>query len=194
MIESLEEIRPEMIEIIDTFENSHPFIPGTTNVTSYVSFLLDTIYRQLFKPDNYKHGKQKTKLDLSNVQLLRDLWEILRGICLKYGSACTVNRFCVFTGISVDTFNTWKNGEYRTKEHSELVKDFLRDSESDLLARAVDSNSIGAIFALKAGFGYSDQQPQTLTIKRGDEMPQLTQEEIRERLEMLEDINGKDNL
>lgn len=176
----------DMESYISEYEANTPFIPGQTNITAYINLLLDKLYKRYFRPDNYVHGKPHTKLDLSDPDLIVSTWEFYRGICLRYGGTCTVQRFCVFVGMNRETLDTWQNGEYRTTAHSNIVKMFKQQSESDLLSRAIEGNSIGSIFALKAGFGYNDNQPQTLTVKR-DDMPQLTQEEIRQRLELMED-------
>lgn len=176
----------DMKKCISDFEDENPFIPGQTNPALYTSLLLDTLYKTYFRPDTFKHGKPRTLIDTSDVNLVINVWDFYRWLCLKYGSTPTLQRFRSFTGINDDTLASWERGEYRTAEHSAAVKMFKQDAEADLLSRAIDSNSIGAIFALKANYGYNDNQPQTLTVKR-DDMPQLTQEEIRQRLELMED-------
>ena len=189
MFDDIDKLKINIDNAVKQFEIENPFTPGITNVTSYVGYMLLRLYETFFKPEKILPGKSHTLIDLDNIDLLNSLWDIYRTICLKYGSTPTVQRYCTFIGISRETFDRWKNQERRTSQHGDTAKRFLSDSESDLVARAVDSNSIGAIFALKAGFGYNDQAPQTLTLKRGDETPLLSQEEIKQRLELLEESN-----
>ena len=65
-------------------------------------------------------------------------------------------------GINMDTFHTWKTGEVRGglgSPHSETVKKWLAECESALFDGAVEQNSIGCIFALKANYGYTETAP-----------------------------------
>lgn len=185
-IKDLPELKLKISAAVEDFEIKNPFIPGQTNVNSYVSYLVTRLYCDFFKPDFSTLHNTRTNIDLNDVELINELWLVYRQISLKFGATCTIQRFCSFLGISGETLETWKNGDYRTGKHSESVKMFLTDSEADLIGRAVDSNSIGAIFALKAGFGYNDQQPQQINISRVD-TPTLTQEEIKKQLSILSD-------
>ena len=49
----------------------------------------------------------------------------------------------------------------------EVAKKIFRDCESVTYGQAVDGNRIGAIFALKSKFGYSDQKPQEIIVSAG---------------------------
>ena len=84
-------------------------------------------------------------------------------------------------GLDNVTINSWKNGKYRNSSpiYSETVKRWFAECESALLDGAIESNSIGCIFALKANYGYSDNMPQRLIIDNG--LGSLTAEQIAEK-------------
>ena len=90
-----------------------------------------------------------------------------------------------YTHLSNDTFNAWKNGEYRagadgtSSAHSLTVKKWLAECESSLVDGATERNSIGCIFALKANYGYTEA-PQRIEVV-GGQLPDQAAADIAAR-------------
>ena len=63
-------------------------------------------------------------------------------------------------GLSKDTINDWIVGRTRkSSEHCQTAKRWKSVCESALADRAIMSNSIGSIFALKAAHGWRETAP-----------------------------------
>lgn len=128
-------------------------------------------------------------IDNNNIDLLNGLWSIYTGLCYKYFKRPSILGFSLLTGISNDTFNAWKNGEYRRGNGSELgsphslsVKKWLQECELALLDGATEQNSIGCIFGLKANYGYTEapQQIQFIGQDNGKSIEQIVAEHSRQ--------------
>lgn len=151
---------------------------GTEVYTSKIYELADEYINQLENPDAIK-GMNKgvftgmikyiylnlfknNPLDNGNIQELDDVWNIYTSLCYKYSKRPTILNFSLMIGVSNDTINAWKNGEYRNGPgslHSRTVKKWLEECEAALLDGAVENNGIGCIFALKANYGYTETAP-----------------------------------
>ena len=85
------------------------------------------------------------------------------------------------TGISRETFDTWRNGEVRgaNRQYSDTVKKWLAECESSLEDGAIEGNSIGCIFGLKANYQWRETSPIDLTPIT--QTTRSTPEEIAER-------------
>lgn len=121
-----------------------------------------------------------------NYELLDNIfYKIYIPLCGIYGFTPTVTQFAMFTGINSSNLTDIKNGVYRTDgakvSHSktQIVKKWYATSESALLNRAVDSNSIGSIFALKALYQYSDAQ--TIRVESASQEQHDSAEQIAQR-------------
>ena len=151
---------------------------GETSINNNPSLftgMIKYIYKRLFKYNPVNND---------DITVLDDIWGIYTELCYKYNKRPTLLNFSLMVGVSNDTFNAWKNGEYRAGEggassaHSLTVKKWLKECESSLVDGATERNSVGCIFALKANYGYTET-PQRIVIT-GAQAPALSQEEIRQ--------------
>ena len=145
------------------------------NNPSLFTGMIKYIYRHLFK---------NNPVNNDDIGLIDNIWGIYTELCYKYSKRPTLLNFSLLVGINNDTFNAWKNGEYRrgengtSSEHSRTVKKWLAECESSLVDGATERNSVGCIFALKANYGYTET-PQRIEIT-GANAPALSQEDIRQ--------------
>lgn len=132
----------------------------------------------------YKHLFKNNPVNNDDINVLDNIFDIYTELCYRYNKRPTLLNFSLLVGISNDTFNAWKNGEYRAGEggassaHSLTVKKWLKECESSLVDGATERNSVGCIFALKANYGYTET-PQRIEIT-GANAPALSQEDIRQ--------------
>lgn len=152
--------------------------------------LLSTIYTNVFAPDSnpqmyeqncYQNVRQKSVLDYNNIGMLDRVFVKFVSLCAACGQTPTINGFCVFCGVDRSTLQDWKNGTRRNNSiaHSHTVKRWYALCESALAQRAISSNSIGAIFALKSCYAWRETQPAPVpeTLPQTEASPQ----EIMER-------------
>lgn len=155
--------------------------------TSCFDGMIDYIYTRVFKPKKGQkvlyHNTKNTILDTADIETLDDIWRICKRLCGKYKKRITILRFCTLIGIDKETVSTWINGSIRgpkggetSSAHSVTAKKWKSEAESALLSGAVDDNSVGCIFALKANHGYTEQ-PQKIEII-GNNQPQISTEEL----------------
>lgn len=146
------------------------------NNPSLFTGMIKYIYKRLFKYNPVNNN---------NIAILDDIWGIYTDLCYKYNKRPTLLNFSLLVGISNDTFNAWKNGEYRAGEdgassaHSLTVKKWLKECESSLVDGATERNSVGCIFALKANYGYTET-PQRIEVV-GSQTPDQTAIDIAAR-------------
>lgn len=153
--------------------------------------LLKYIYVNLFKATSteVKHNRN-SKIDYDNIDALNTIWDIYTSLCYKYLNAPSILGFSLLTGISMSTFNDWKNGTYRakSKEYLQSYKRWRSEAEgaaADIALRG----GIGGIFTLKACYGYFEtpqidtntpviaiENPQQITQRRAGEKPDFPQE------------------
>lgn len=163
-------------EYINTLNNSDDIY----NNPSLFTGMLKYIYKHLFKPGKNDKVLSNTnsKLDLSNIKLLDNIWGTYTELCYKYGKRPTILNFSLMIGVDNSTIDTWRKGEYRSggdganSARSATVKKWLRECESSLVDGATEKNSIGCIFALKANYGYSET-PQRVEIVNGQAPEQI---------------------
>ena len=126
----------------------------------------------------YKHLFKNNPINNDDIGLIDNIWSIYTELCYKYSKRPTLLNFSLLVGINNDTFNAWKNGEYRrgengaSSEHSRTVKKWLAECESSLVDGATERNSVGCIFALKANYGYTET-PQRVEIVNGQTPDQV---------------------
>lgn len=158
-------------EYINTLDDSE----SINNNPSLFTGMIKYIYKYLFK---------NNPVNNDDIGLIDNIWSIYTELCYKYSKRPTLLNFSLLVGINNDTFNAWKNGEYRrgengtSSEHSRTVKKWLAECESSLVDGATERNSVGCIFALKANYGYTET-PQRIEIT-GTQAPALSQEDIRQ--------------
>ena len=126
--------------------------------TATFTGLLEYLHRKLIKP--------VVKREYSyNYNALDDIfYNIYIPLVTKYGFTPSIIQFCTLVKIDNGNLTDVKNGFYRgegervNKNHTQIVKKWYNTCESSLLSRAVDTNSIGSIFALKSVYQYNDSQ------------------------------------
>lgn len=159
----------------DEYINTLDDPDNINNNPSLFTGMIKYIYKRLFKYNPVNND---------NITVLDDIWGIYTDLCYKHNKRPTLLNFSLLVGISNDTFNAWKNGEYRAGEggassaHSLTVKKWLKECESSLVDGATERNSVGCIFALKANYGYTEA-PQRIEIT-GAQAPALSQDEIHQ--------------
>ena len=159
----------------DEYINTLSDPDGINNNPSLFTGMIKYIYKRLFK---------NNPVNNDDISVLDNIFDIYTELCYRYNKRPTLLNFSLLVGISNDTFNAWKNGEYRAGEggassaHSLTVKKWLKECESSLVDGATERNSVGCIFALKANYGYTET-PQRIEIT-GQQAPALSQEDIRQ--------------
>ena len=152
-------------EYINTLDDSE----SINNNPSLFTGMIKYIYKYLFK---------NNPVNNDDIGLIDNIWSIYTELCYKYSKRPTLLNFSLLVGINNDTFNAWKNGEYRrgadgaSSEHSRTVKKWLAECESSLVDGATERNSVGCIFALKANYGYTET-PQIVEIVNGQTPDQV---------------------
>ena len=134
--------------------------------------MLNYIYRNLFKPSPYNQdvfqknrypSQTRSILDYSDIEQLDAIWNMYLQLCVQYQQIPTMLDFSVMTGINNDLFTRWMNGtvENKSDEYRRTIKAWKETCESALAKRAIQQNSIGAIFALKACHSWRETSPVT---------------------------------
>ena len=153
----------------DEYINTLSDPESINNNPSLFTGMIKYIYRHLFK---------NNPINNDDIGLIDNIWSIYTELCYKYSKRPTLLNFSLLVGINNDTFNAWKNGEYRrgengaSSEHSRTVKKWLAECESSLVDGATERNSVGCIFALKANYGYTET-PQRVEIVNGQTPDQV---------------------
>lgn len=173
-------------EFLDTLNGTQ----DPENVAVFQGMIL-FIYRKCFMPDSNdilpNTRLKNTTLDINSPDALKSAWHIYIDLCMKYNKTISVIQFCSFIGIDYDTLVRYANGLNKTTSQTicQIAKKIFRDAESATYGQAVDGNRIGAIFALKSKFGYTDTRPQEIIIHNG---AQLSASEIQNKyLDLLPD-------
>lgn len=169
-------------EYINTLDDPE----SINNNPSLFTGMIKYIYKYLFKPGKKDKvlSNSNSNLDLSDIDLLDNIWGIYTELCYKYSKRPTILNFSLMIGVDNTTILSWKDGEYRSggegasSERSRTVKKWYAECESSLLDGATERNSVGCIFALKANYGYTET-PQRIEIT-GANTPALSQEDIRQ--------------
>lgn len=113
----------------------------------------------------YISNNIKSIINLDDLVLLDNLWNIYTSLCYKYNHVITIERYCMLINIHRDTFYSWYKGETRNNycvelgsSRSDIVKKWDRESESSWQDEASTGNP-GPMFVLKARRGWSEQAP-----------------------------------
>ncbi|MCR4751653.1 MAG: hypothetical protein K5852_05085 [Eubacterium sp.] len=129
--------------------------------------LLHRIYTAIFKPsltnkpiNTYQNVRQNSILDYNDIGTLDHLFDIYCDLCAKYRMCPSLLQFGSMIGLSKETINDFINGTtHNQTAHRQTAKHWKSVCESALENRAVMSNSIGAIFGLKAAHGWRENDP-----------------------------------
>lgn len=172
-------------EYADEYINDLDDPESINNNPSLFTGMIKYIYKHLFKPG--KNDKvlynSNSVLDTGDIDLLNSIWDVYTELCYKYNKRPTILNFSLLIGVSSDTIDTWRRGEYRAGDngassvYSDSVKKWLKECESSLVDGATERNSVGCIFALKANYGYTET-PQRIEIT-GNNTPALSHDDIR---------------
>ena len=170
----------------DEYINTLSDPESINNNPSLFTGMIKYIYRHLFKPGKKDKvlSNSNSNLDLSDIDLLDNIWGIYTELCYRYSKRPTILNFSLMIGVDNTTIDSWRRGEYRAGEdgarsvRSQTVKKWLKECESSLVDGATERNSVGCIFALKANYGYTET-PQRIEIT-GSNAPALSQEDIRQ--------------
>ena len=170
----------------DEYINALDDPESINNNPSLFTGMIKYIYKYLFKPGKKDKvlSNSNSNLDLSDIDLLDNIWGIYTELCYKYSKRPTILNFSLMIGVDNTTIDSWRRGEYRAGDEgasstrSQTVKKWLKECESSLVDGATERNSVGCIFALKANYGYTET-PQRIEIT-GSNAPALSQEDIRQ--------------
>lgn len=174
-------------QLCDEYINSLDF-PEMVYKTPGFSGLLDYIYKNALSDIiEYSRGKENNSFKHGiDFELLDNIfYNLYLPLCYRYGLTPTILQFCVLCKLANSHITDIKNGIYSSNGtkvnplHTKTVKNWFSTCESALFSRAVDANSIGAIFGLKACYQYSDQQVQQVQITTSQTLE--TPEQIAER-------------
>lgn len=127
------------------------------------------------------YNNKNSNLDYSDIDTINNIWSIYTDLCYRYLQVPTLLNFSLLTGITSETFNTWKNNEYRSSvdgistAHSSSVKKWLKECESALYDGAMSGNP-GPMFLLKANYGYTEAPQQVIVTGSGT--PQLSADDL----------------
>ena len=106
-------------------------------------------------------------------------------LCYKYNKTPTVNQFSVLCDIDYSNLSDIRNGFYRSNgskvnnKYSQIVQKWYSICESALYNKAIEESSIGAMFGLKAGYGWRDNT--TITVETNQAITHESAEEIAAR-------------
>ena len=170
----------------DEYINALDDPESINNNPSLFTGMIKYIYKYLFKPGKKDKilSNSNSNLDLSDIDLLDNIWGIYTELCYKYSKRPTILNFSLMIGVDNTTIDSWRRGEYRAGDEganstrSQTVKKWLKECESSLVDGATERNSVGCIFALKANYGYTET-PQRIEIT-GKQAPALSHDEIRQ--------------
>ena len=170
----------------DEYINTLDDPDSINNNPSLFTGMIKYIYKYLFKPGKRDKvlSNSNSNLDLSDIDLLDNIWGIYTELCYRYSKRPTILNFSLMIGVDNTTIDSWRRGEYRAGDEgasstrSQTVKKWLKECESSLVDGATERNSVGCIFALKANYGYTET-PQRIEIT-GANTPALSQEDIRQ--------------
>ena len=112
-----------------------------------------------------------------NIELLDNIWNIYTNICYKFLLNPTILRFSIFVNINKSTITEWAKGNISNNKYTVTSKKWLSECESALYDNAINNNSIGSIFGLKANYGYRDNYVINVT---EDTKQEKTVEEIEQ--------------
>ena len=126
--------------------------------------LLEFLYKRCICNIVTKNGRGYDYHVLDNV-----FYNVYIPLCAKYSMPPSIIQFCTLVKIDSNYLSsvrrgTYDNGSKVSQGNKETVQKWLDTCEAGLLSRAVGDNSIGAIFALKANYGYKEAS--TVTVEQ----------------------------
>ena len=130
-----------------------------------------------------------------DIELLDDIFEIYKRLCVRYGVLPTLETFSDLVNINNATFTDWVNGEYRTSSpHGKTVKKWKEECRGKLVDSLHQQPGTNAnrIFIAKAAYNMTETAPRQIDVMNS-QSPQISQEEIHQiadqaRQESMRDI------
>ena len=175
------EIYQSDIDVLcDEYINSLP-VPEMVYKTAVFNGLLDYIYKHLLK-NIIKSDNGKTNNSYDYELLDKIFFELYLPVVYKYNKTPTVLQFCCLCHIANSNLSDIRKGVYRSNgskantQNTQTVQKWFDICESALYNRAIEDNSIGAIFGLKAAYNWRDTQ--TITLETPSTIPHETAEQI----------------
>ena len=139
-------------------------IPEIVYKSSGFSGLMHYIYNHCLK-DVIETSRKADKTNQYDFELLDDIFEnIYLPQCFRFNICPTVIQFATLVNISNSHLSDLRSGVYRKNsgevsfQRQQVVKNWFDKCESTTIGKALNENSIGAMFVSKAVYGYSDQQ------------------------------------
>lgn len=142
--------------------------------------LLERIYQEVIS----KHLIDAKSYNHDYDMLDRIFFQIYLPTVYKYGYTPTLYMYASFVHMDYSLISDILAGHYRDgaqvkRSTSDTVSKWYDACRSATFTRAIDGNSIGAIFASKAAYGMTDQpQPAPMAIKE-DPLPPVEEVEAR---------------
>lgn len=139
--------------------------------------MLDYIYKHVLKDITRSDNNY---IDFPVINEI--FYNIYIPLCYRFDKVPTMLQFSVLVNVSNTHLTDIKNGTYRAdgsrvnRETNQMVKKWYDVCESALLGKAIGESSIGSIFALKAVFGYKEQQ--SIMIENQQQLAHETPEQI----------------
>jgi len=121
-------------------------------------------------------------IDISDENQVSDRIEMYFKYCIENDRRPQVVGMCNWLGISRNTLNTWKNGEYRNSTHSDIVKraySLMEEMWVDFM-QCGKVNPATGIFLAKNWYGYKDVADVVVT--PNNPLQDLDTEQARKRL------------
>lgn len=138
--------------------------------------LLEHIYNTVLYPIFFKD-----KGFYNDYNLLNDIfYKIYIPLVYRYGYTPTLYAFCSFVHISDSNITDILSGSYRkdgttvNSETQRTVSKWYNTCKAATFSRAIDDNSIGAIFAAKAAYGMSDQPQPAIEVKQDNDIVDIS--------------------
>lgn len=136
-------------DYINTLPDPNVIYDGKT-ITGMFLYIYNNYIGELLDNKNNKATNR-----YNDIKLLDMLFNIYINLCYKYNNTPTILEFSsIFTGISRDIINRWKNNNRRelNPEYVDTVKKWYEICELAL----VKDQGIKSIFLLKSNYGYND--------------------------------------
>lgn len=121
-------------------------------------------------------------IDISDPKQVQERLRMYFEHCMENDHRPQIVGMCNWLGISRNTLNTWKNGEYRTGTHSDIVKKayaLMEELWTDYMTNGKISPPT-AIFLAKNWYGYKDVADVVVT--PNNPLQDMNAEDARKRL------------
>jgi hypothetical protein len=135
--------------------------------------LLNSIYINKLQYINVLKENSKNEFDYDYSVLSNIFYRVYIPLCAKYNKTVTIIGFCNLVDINFDVVSDIYNG-VRKASPAEIsaVKKWYGKTKGASLGRAIDENSIGAIFNLKANYGMIENNaPQKVIVSAANTLP-----------------------